>query len=811
MIPGTFPFATLKKTRSSGFVIEGSGLFDGSSGYLYRAQGETSNQRTFTYNIVAKGIGSGTSLRNLLLAYKPSDFENDERYFNFYVTNEIVLELWGGEKLNTTQVFRDPSAYYDILLAIDTTQSTASNRVKLYVNGTQITAFDIASYPSQNAIYAVNNTDSNLNIGARVGVNNDGYWYGNIARACLIDGLQLAPTDFGEVTDDGFWQINDASDLTFGNNGFLLEGGTAMAAGTDSSGNTNNFTKAGTITATDDSPTNGGDDDDEYGNYITFDAAARRTSLTTLSDGNRTVTGARTPNYADSAPFNMALPSTSSELFYMEVKVTSVGLDTFYLGVSTPDWPWAATNPSQIGQSSSNPYAIAIATWGSGSGCRIYVNGSVNTMSTTMVNNDRLLLAIKPSTGKVWVGMYDVSGTSTIWIDSSGTERTSDEPGSGTNATGTIPNADLLLPGVSPRQNSGVNGNGTLYAEEGDWIATVPNGAKAIATQNLPEPAIINYEDEYYIEANISHSNGSTTAVTLPKSVSGGAMVRIKRTNTTGDWYMFDTVRGANKFVLWNSSAVEDTSTFSDQNLTGTTFTIPSGMASGTYLLECFFVGSYFQIHPYSGTGSAKTESFPGTLDTAPGFMAFMERTGSDAETLAYHESTGNTGYLMLQSTYQFSTGSGFLNNTSPTTTQFTVGTMTNVNGSGNTYVCYAWANSGPYAFGSATANASADGPVINMGGSPQSVTLKTITRVQNWYATVVPINDGNVMNTLLLPDATDAAYTSSATIDIVSTGVKIRANGGGTPNATSGDTIISMAFGIQPLTDGSTNQGRAR
>jgi len=241
----------------TGHIIPGSGAFDGDSGYLYRAQGETSNQRTFTYNIVAKGIGSGTSLRNMLLAYKPGDFENDERYFNFYVTNEIVLELWSGEKLNTTPVFRDPSAYYDILLAIDTTQSTASNRVKLYVNGTQITAFDIASYPSQNAIYAVNNTDSNLNIGARVGANNDGYWYGNIARACLIDGLQLTPSSFGVTSEDGFWQLNDISALTFGANGFVIEGGTNVAAGTDSSGNTNNFTKVATVTATNDSPTNG--------------------------------------------------------------------------------------------------------------------------------------------------------------------------------------------------------------------------------------------------------------------------------------------------------------------------------------------------------------------------------------------------------------------------------------------------------------------------------------------------------------------------------------------------------------------------
>ena len=73
-------------------------------------------------------------------------------------------------------------------------------------------------------------------------------------------------------------------------------------------------------------------------------------------------------------------------------------------------------------------------------------------------------------------------------------------------------------------------------------------------------------------------------------------MVRIKRTDSTGSWYGFDTVRGANKSVRWDVTEAESTSTFDDQNLTGTTFTMPSDLATGTYLLECFYVGSYFQI-----------------------------------------------------------------------------------------------------------------------------------------------------------------------------------------------------------------------
>jgi hypothetical protein len=99
------------------------------------------------------------------------------------------------------------------------------------------------------------------------------------------------------------------------------------------------------------------------------------------------------------------------------------------------------------------------------------------------------------------------------------------------------------------------------------------------------------------------------------------------------------------------------------------------------------------------------------------------------------------------------------------------------------------------------------------MSGSPQNLTWKDASASQDWYTTVVPINNGNVMDTLLLTDTTDAAYTSSATLDILSNGAKIRSNGGGTPNTTSGNTILTMAFGIQPIQGNGTDtsQGRAR
>ena len=114
-------------------------------------------------------------------------------------------------------MLRDTSAWYHIVLAVDTAQGTAANRVKFYVNGTQLTDFSISTYPTQNA-----DTRTNDAVDHRIGSGIGGAYYdGYIAEVNLIDGAALTPSSFGE-TKDGIWIPKDTSGLTFGTNGFHL-------------------------------------------------------------------------------------------------------------------------------------------------------------------------------------------------------------------------------------------------------------------------------------------------------------------------------------------------------------------------------------------------------------------------------------------------------------------------------------------------------------------------------------------------------------------------------------------------------------
>ena len=302
--------------------------------------------------------------------------------------------------------------------------------------------------------------------------------------------------------------------------------------------------------------------------------------------------------------------------------------------------------------------------------------------------------------------------------------------------------------------------------------------------------------------------------MTLPKTVSGGAMVRIKRTDSTGSWYVFDTVRGANKSVRWDVTEAESTSTFDDQNLTGTTFTMPSDLATGTYLLECFYVGSYFQIKGFVGDHpTVQTLSYDSALDSAPGFMVFFNRDGSTQErTMAYHISTGNASRLDVTDSVTAASNAGAFGSFTPTTTQFKVGNEQNTNQDSANIISYHWANSGPYSFGNYTGNSNADGSFINVGGRPQVFCGKPTTAADSWLAKYDALLEYNVNGKRLYWEMTNAVSTSTSDglVDFVSTGVKNRISSTGLNSSTYGNYIY-MAFGIQPLTDGAVNQGRAK
>jgi hypothetical protein len=228
-------------------------------------------------------------------------------YFGFRTGNTLEIGDYGVGSydwvLTTSALFRDTSAWYHIVVAVDTTQATASNRIKIYINGSQLTSFSTATYPSQNADLRVNST-SPFSIGR---VNNNTYFFnGYMSEIYFIDGQALTPSSFGETDAiTGRWKAKAFSG-TYGTNGFYLNfsdnssltTASNVGIGKDFSGNTNYWATNGiSITAGTgndslvDSPTNYGTDTgvggEVRGNYCTWNSLVPGDSA---SNGNLDVT-----------------------------------------------------------------------------------------------------------------------------------------------------------------------------------------------------------------------------------------------------------------------------------------------------------------------------------------------------------------------------------------------------------------------------------------------------------------------------------------------------------------------------------------
>ena len=270
-------FASL--AAGGGYVINGSGLFDGAA-KLSRTPSSSSNLRTWTTSMVVK-FGQLPDYNTLFGAGN-----NDQRKISLHgggsgaatlsFHHNDVADGGASGNLTSTASFRDPSAFYHIVFAMDTTQSTASNRIKLYVNGIQITDFSSSTYPLQNTDWFINDSGHATEIGESYHSSIDLDYHGYIASFALIDGLQLTPSSFGETTDDGYWSILDPSGLTFGTNGFLLSG-SDVATGTDTSqGGTLADQQLRFLCSFDGSDAaTSSTDDSTYGQTITFTADAQ--------------------------------------------------------------------------------------------------------------------------------------------------------------------------------------------------------------------------------------------------------------------------------------------------------------------------------------------------------------------------------------------------------------------------------------------------------------------------------------------------------------------------------------------------------
>ena len=274
------------------------------------------NRRTWTWAAWVKVVKFNDTL--LLFSSGDGPFDVDHIKFNgdkIEVLSAISQINW---RYQTTALHRDPSSWYHITVAVDTTNSTASDRVKIYVNGTRVEDFGVSTAPSQNYENNTSNTKQHA-IGYDVG--NIGYTYGGyMADVYFIDGSALTPVDnFIELDSNGVYQRKDYTG-SFGTNGFhLLDFANESTVGHDSSGNNNDFTannisSSGTDTdvlldypKNGDSNNNSGAGGQVNGNYAVMNPMDSQSSLT-LSNGNLDVSN--TANSLRNSRATIAYPAT---------------------------------------------------------------------------------------------------------------------------------------------------------------------------------------------------------------------------------------------------------------------------------------------------------------------------------------------------------------------------------------------------------------------------------------------------------------------------------------------------------------------
>ena len=381
---------------------------DGSSDSLSFTTGTPTNSKIFTFSTWLKKCKNGAEQD--LMGYDPSG--NAEAMIRFDDSDRFVIADRNSSD-TTVDLFlvsnaqlRDPSAWYNLIVAVDTTQGTDSNRVKMYINGTEVTSFNTSTYPSQDYVPELSAGSRTVYVGARGSASFlDGY----LAETVFIDGQQLDATSFGEFDEDtGIWKPKDVSGLTFGNNGFYLDFEDSSALGDDVSGNNNDFT-VNNLTSIDQST------DTCTNNFATFnplkfsyeDSAVRDP---TYSEGNLVAlhheAGHKCPAFSTIA--------ANSGKWYCEVK-------------------WLAVNGSYpVNQYTGvvNIDADVVRNWNvlgyfyRGDGTQ-YVVGSGSSFGATYTTNDI-------------IGIFMDLDNSKLYFSKNGAMQNSGDPTSGSTGTGAI-------------------------------------------------------------------------------------------------------------------------------------------------------------------------------------------------------------------------------------------------------------------------------------------------------------------------------------------------------------------------------------
>ena len=467
-------------SASGGFEVDNSCRFnDGSSDYLNRTQ-TMGNRTTFTFSAWVKRSSFGE--QNLITVGTSGTSRTQ-----FHFQGQDALQFYNNDGgsvnmyIKTNRLFRDLSAWYHIVLRFDTTQSTASDRIRFYVNGEEETSLATNTIPSEDA----DNTQFNYNgIVADIGRRHydaTGYFDGYMAEVCFIDGQSLAPTSFGEFDEDsGIWKPKAVSGLTFGTNGFYLDFEDSSALGNDAAGS-NNWT-TNNLTAVDQST------DTCTNNFSTWNPILAMNSTMVIADGN--LTGTTASNYANGASNCwFSTMGVSSGKWYVEIK-QSAGTNNqgqqLGIGYDLPKF--------QQG-SGVNAYNVGYISEGWG-----YLGSEGRVVN----NNNGVLTGLSTWTIGDTIGIaLDLDNYKLYFRKNGGSWENSGNPESGSTGTGAISltTGKTYFFGVSDASLSNTytfqaNFGSAPYAissgnqdgnDRGNFEYAVPSGYLAICTKNLSE------------------------------------------------------------------------------------------------------------------------------------------------------------------------------------------------------------------------------------------------------------------------------------------------------------------------------------
>jgi len=297
----------------------------------------------------------------------------------------------------------------------------------------------------------------------------------------------------------------------------------------------------------------------------------------------------------------------------------------------------------------------------------------------------------------------------------------------------------------------------------------------------------------------------------------------LKVRNTTGDHYLFDSVRGTNNYIRSNRTDAEGTlsgtltsfnsdgyslGTTNATNTSGETQVGWSWVAGGAASSNTdgsitssvsANTDAGFSIVSYTSNGTSGATIGHG-LGVAPS-MIIMKNRSWDTNWFVYHQATGNTGELRLNSTSAFVTDSTMLNNTTPSSSLITLGNNYNTNfGSGYTYIAYCFAEKQGYSkFGSYTGNGSTDGTFVYLGFKPAFVLIKKTSGVEDWYMFDNKRDSFNIVGQQLSANTSAAEGDNQDILDFLSNGFKLKTTKARTNE--SGANYIFMCFAESPFT----------